>query len=373
MRPVSLAARLPDAAAKAGLPTRLLLHDLTAADLPGNLAARQHCIIVTGRYSARESGALADITAVLDGAGIGHTVFDGVTENPKMSECRQGAALVKQTAASLIIGIGGGSPLDAAKAIAILAANDLKDEQLFALQFRSPRLPLMLVGTTAGTGSEVTAVAVITQDNGVKRSIVCPDCLPDTSLLVPRYTYTCAPSVAMSTALDALMHATEGYFSPGCPQVALQTAERCIPTIWRGICTMAAGQEPDKAELYYASVWAGITLKLCGTAHPHPLSYVLSELYHVPHGRACAVFLPSLLRRASEYASDRLARFTALTGQSPDQVAALAARAADVRLTLQAAEIDALLPRFTSLKNYANTPGGFSGEEAVEVYRELFL
>ena len=133
------------------------------------------CLIVTGRHSAKACGALDDVETVLENAGIFREVYDGIGQNPRLTDCMEAAGQACRMGADFIIGIGGGSPLDAAKCIAVLAANPgMTQETLYSLQWAKRPLPVMAVGTTAGTGSEVTKVAVITTPDGpgVGRSVL---------------------------------------------------------------------------------------------------------------------------------------------------------------------------------------------------------
>ena len=138
----------------------------------------RRCLIITGGSSAKRSGALADVTAALDLWEIGWAVYDAVGPNPLVSACHEAGVVARSVRAEFIIGIGGGSPLDAAKAAAIFAANEeLAPMDIFQREGANPPLPLALVGTTAGTGSEVSPVAVLTIDeSGRKKSISGADC-----------------------------------------------------------------------------------------------------------------------------------------------------------------------------------------------------
>ena len=135
----------------------------------------KRCMIVTGKSSAQKSGALDDLVAVLDGAGIEYVIFDGIEQNPSYRSCLAAAEEAKSKNVDFIIGVGGGSPLDAAKAIAVLSTcTDCSAEAMYSMQWDAEPLPILAVGTTAGTGSEVTPVAVITSPEGLKKSLRAP-------------------------------------------------------------------------------------------------------------------------------------------------------------------------------------------------------
>ena len=136
------------------------------------------CLIVTGKSGAKLSGALGDAVSALDSQGISYTLFDGISENPLVSSCFSAGCAARECKAEFVLGIGGGSVLDACKAIAIYASNPgLAPMDIYLREYSSKPLPVALIGTTAGTGSEVTSVAVLTNDEtGRKKSISGADC-----------------------------------------------------------------------------------------------------------------------------------------------------------------------------------------------------
>ena len=138
------------------------------------------CLILTGKSGAKKSGALDDAIKALEIENIGYAVFDEIGENPLLSVCHKAGVAAREANADFLLGIGGGSVLDAAKAIAIYASNPvLSPIDIYKREYDNAPLPVALIGTTAGTGSEVTAVAVLTNDEtGIKKSIseLSPKC-----------------------------------------------------------------------------------------------------------------------------------------------------------------------------------------------------
>ena len=129
------------------------------------------CLIVTGKNSAKACGALQDVTDTLDSSGQTWVLFDEIGQNPKLTDCMAAAENAIAAGADFVLGIGGGSALDAAKCIAVLAANPgMTQSQLYAFDWENAPLKIVAVGTTAGTGSEVTKVSVITTPDGRKKS-----------------------------------------------------------------------------------------------------------------------------------------------------------------------------------------------------------
>lgn len=355
----------------------------TGGHLLRNLGRR--CLILTGAHGAKESGALDDMLETLREAGVEATVFPHIGQNPRVSQCQQAAYTAELCRAQFLIGIGGGSVMDAAKAAAWLAANRIEQvEPLFAGSLRRPPLPLVLVGTTAGTGSEVSAVSVLTLDAdlpggpkaGCKKSVTHPSCYARLVFADPSYTASMPRSATVSTALDALSHAVEGFLNPQCGDMAAAAAEKALPLISEGLRWLAENPgRPGGAmreKLFYGSLWAGLVLNAEGTAYPHPMGYVLTEDFGIPHGMACAAFLPSLTRRAERWEPERAARLFALCGgkEAYDRLLAAHVRV-PVRMTEE--QLREYASRWQDLKNFARTPGGFTAREAVDLARELFI
>lgn len=341
-------------------------------------ALGRRCVVLTGRHGAAASGALDELLALLEAQGIEGTVFPGIGANPLVSQCQAAAFTVETCRAQFLIGVGGGSVMDATKATAWLAANRITEaERLFTGELRQPPLPFALIGTTAGTGSEVSAVAVLTEDNsGRKRSVKSPHCYARYAFADPRYTHSMSRDTTISTGLDALSHAVEGWFAPGCGDVITAFAEQALPLVCESLRALAASEgQPDPAareRQYYGSLWAGMVLNATGTAFPHPLGYILTEDYAVPHGMACAVFLPAFTRRAEAAAPDRAARLYALCG-GRDAYYALLEQLVRVDVQMTEEQVAAYAARWPGNGNFARTPGGFTPEEGAALYRELFV
>lgn len=337
-------------------------------------------LIVTGGTSARASGALDDVCAALTEEGVRFTVFSEIGQNPLVSACRRAGELARAVGSELIIGIGGGSPLDAAKATAVFAANPgLSDEDLFTYRFFNQPLPLICVGTTAGTGSEVTAVSVLTQDeSGRKRSITHPACYAKVAFADASYTHTVPWGVTVSTAVDALSHAVEGWFSPQCSDDSALFAEKAIRLLWPSISGFyrSPGELPSsqqRKDLYYGSLYAGMVLNQTGTAFPHPMGYVLTEDYKIPHGRACGAFLPALVQRAGEFEKEKhglLLKWINTDTEDFCRVVSALSDTAGVKMDKQ--QIEEYGKRWENLKNFPRSPGGFDRGKAQALLERLF-
>ena len=237
----------------------------------------RRCLVVTGRHSAKASGALDDVVRVLEEQNIDYTLCPAIGPNPLVSQCQTAACAAEACRADFLIGIGGGSVMDAVKAAAWLAANHIGDtDRLFAGTLRHPPLPAVLIGTTAGTGSEVSATAVLTlDDTGRKRSVTHPNCYARYVFADARYTASMSRTSTVSTALDALSHAVEGWFAPGCGDVITAFGEKALPLVSAGLRELAAAPDtlPDGSACFMAR---------CGRAwcstQPAPLSPIRSAI-----------------------------------------------------------------------------------------------
>ena len=332
------------------------------------------CLIVTGKNSAKQSGALDDAIKALDEQKISYEIFDEISENPLISACHKAGEAARKAKAEFIFGIGGGSVLDGSKAIAIYASNpELTPIDIYKREYKNPPLPVALTGTTAGTGSEVTAVAVLTNDEtGVKKSISGPDCYAAVSFCDPKYTASMSYKTTVSTALDAFAHAVEGFFTPKCNGVLRLFAEKCIPELYECLKKLAKSEEvaPELREpLYYASIYAGLVINTCGTAFPHPLGYVLTENYGVPHGMACAAFFAPYIDRCAEFAPEKFADFCRMTDETENVKAVIASLTDLSGVTIGEEKAKKYALRWQSVipRNFTASPGGLTQEEAAEI------
>ncbi|MFT8889504.1 MAG: iron-containing alcohol dehydrogenase family protein [Ethanoligenens sp.] len=286
------------------LPTRVLLDEdciRKNASLFKEFGTK--ALIVTGKHSARANGSLQDVTDALTAQGIGFAIFDKVETNPTIANVREGAAFAKQNNADFVIGIGGGSPMDASKAIALLACQDLPDQMLFTGPYTQQILPLILLPTTAGTGSEVTQYSILTNDLAQsKTSIATPLLFPKLALIDAKYTSGLPLRTTINTAIDALSHAIEGMLSTKANAITNVLAEESIRKIVRNFSNLLNGTTDAscRADLIYASTLAGIVIAHTGTTAVHCMGYSLTYFHHIDHGRANGLLLASFLAFAEK-------------------------------------------------------------------------
>lgn len=259
----------------------------------------KRALLVTGRNSARVSGALSDVTDVLDQLGIVYQFFDRIEENPTLAAVEAGGQTAREFKPDTIIAIGGGSPLDAAKAIAVLAVNNITARNLYEGTFAVQPLPIIAIPITAGTGSEVTPYSILTDDERqTKRSFAHPDIFPKTAFLDARYTETQSRELTVNSAVDALSHAIEGYLSrrstPASDCLALE-AIHAFGTVRQALATGDL-QLAHRETLLYVSLLGGMVIAQTATTAVHALGYSLTYFHGVPHGRANGLLLGEYLK-----------------------------------------------------------------------------
>ncbi len=256
------------------------------------------CVIVCGKNSARKSGALADAENGLRACGVEYAVFDEIEPNPLLSTTFEIGAKAREFGADFILGIGGGSPLDAAKAVAVFAANPTYGEQdIFSLP-RKAALPLLAVNTTAGTGSEVTPYSVLTDPSAEnKRSFAGDDIYPKVAFLDAAYTEKLPLLQTMATGADALCHAIEGRFMKKANLISDAYGDMCIPMLCEGLRRAAKGDLSLEVRemLLYGSSMAGLVISRTGTGFVHSTGYMLTYHHDVPHGQANAYFIADFI------------------------------------------------------------------------------
>lgn len=341
----------------------------------------KHALLVTGGKSAKLCGALSDAQTALQAQNIEYAVFDGVQPNPTAEDCWKAGKLAREFGADFIVGIGGGSALDSAKAIAVYAANaEISAEEIYTCNgnYAHTPLPLILIGTTAGTGSEVTGVSVLTRANGRKQSVSGKDFYARLAFADPKYTYSAPYTVTLTTALDAFAHAVEGWFSNRFDTMAHLFALEALPPLWRALQyfyeTRKNPEEAMRDDLYYASLYAGMELNICGAGFPHGMGYALTEDFSLPHGRACAAFMPSYVARGIQFVPERAQEFFTILDTDFEAFEKVILTLTDLSDTSMAeAQIAAYCKRWENLKNFKNSPGGYNTAEAGKILRKLFL
>lgn len=360
------------------MPTKVFCCDGAAEKSAGEfLSLGKRCLIVTGGTSAKICGALDDVLSVFNNCMIKYDIYDGVRQNPSVQSCIEAGARARDISADFILGIGGGSPLDAAKATAVFAANPKLDENgLYSLNWQNKPLPIAALGTTAGTGSEVTAVSVLTNSSGKKKSIKHVSLYPAFSLSDPKYMLTLPESFTRSTAADALSHCTESYFNVGANDMSRAVAVYGARIIIKKLKKLLLGKEidiNDRALLYSASLLGGEAISVTGTAFPHAMGYFLSESYAVAHGTACAAFLPAFVEYNEKICPEYAQEFFMLINCEKDEFVRIVKDSVPLpNIKLGAKERKELLLGWSDNSGFKRCLGMFGTEKAERILTELF-
>ena len=338
----------------------------------------KRCLIVTGGSAAVRSGALEEVAAALDGRGIAYTVYSDIAPNPTVASCMAGGARAHEFGADFVVGIGGGSPLDAAKAVGVFAANPgMTEEDFYSAVWPVPPLPNVLVGTTAGTGSEVTSVAVLTDSAGRKHSIHDDRLYAALALGDARYTMSLPRSATLSTGIDAIAHCVESCFSRKADLVSRLFAAEGVKLgfpILRAYAAADAPLSPEQREgLYHASVLGGLAINRTGTVFPHNVGYYLTERYGIPHGFASAAFLPELLEHVRACEPELSEAFYRECGITEEELLDLVEKTLPQRgLRLAEEEIRTALPRWENNGSVRNTLGTVTTEQIARMLGKAF-
>jgi len=266
-------------------------------------------LIVTGRNSAKISGAFDDVVNALSKAGIDWELFDQIEENPTFEAVKRGGEQARRYQPQMIIAIGGGSPLDAGKAIAALATNNIAVSALYNNDLAIPPLPLIAIPLSAGTGSEITPYSILTDsERQTKRSFSNPLLFPQAAFLDARYTQTLSENVTIHSAVDALSHSVEGYLAKRATPVTDSLALAAITCFGKVRAALTARKLTfsDRELLLYISLLGGMVIAHTGTSSVHGLGYPLTYYHRVPHGRANGLLLAEYLRFNQPVVPDKI-------------------------------------------------------------------
>ncbi len=313
-------------------PVKIISKSGCVRDFDGYGEFGKKCLVVCGRSSARLSGALDDLLGALSRAGIKATIFDKTEANPTVETCHAAGAMAREAGAEFIVGIGGGSPLDASKAAAVFATNPhLSPEALYDGDKPNDPLPIIAIPTTAGTGSEVTPYSVLTLHSiSNKKTFKSDKIYPKVALLDAAYTVTLPQSITAATAVDALSHAVEGYFAKVANSISDAFAEKAMFYVGRGLRALGDGRLDAalRERLLIGSTIAGLVISVTGTSFVHSSGYPLTYFEGVPHGEANAYFLADYVSYMAETAPEREGKVYRLCGvRSNDEFRELIERA----------------------------------------------
>lgn len=276
--------------------------------------------IVTGRHVA-VSDMMKQLTTLLDENGIDCVIFDGITGEPTDTMIEKGVEMLKSSGCDFIIGIGGGSPLDSAKAIAAMAVNEGSIADYNGKEITGEILPLVAIPTTAGTGSEATKFTVITDsEKGIKMLLKGDVLVPKLAIVDSSFTVGAPKSVTSATGLDALTHAVEAYTSRKAFSMTDTLAVSAVKRIMKYL--PIAYREPDNSlareQMSIAALEAGICINNSSVTIVHGMSRPIGALFHVPHGMSNAMLLKECLSFAVSGAYEKFANLGRETGVASD-------------------------------------------------------
>tara|TARA_R110002072_G_scaffold130059_1_gene268836 strand:+ start:4276 stop:5442 length:1167 start_codon:yes stop_codon:yes gene_type:complete len=339
-------------------------------------------------------GLVQPVLAALEQAGLAPLVFDQVREDPPEATVQAATDVARAGGVDGVIAVGGGSSMDVAKVVAVLLGGTQTLSELYGVgQVSGKRLPLILVPTTAGTGSEVTPVAVITTGETTKAGVSSPVLLPDVAVLDAALTLGLPPAVTAMTGVDAMVHAIEAYtsrhkknpLSDSLAIHALQLLSRNIRT-----AVLEGSNQQARENMLLGACLAGQAFANAPVAAVHALAYPLGGHYHIPHGLSNSLVLPSVLEFNAPEASALYAELAevvigasvagSIEAKTAALIAALRELIADVALpaTLQLAGVkeqdlellasDAMLQQ----RLLVNNPRDVAYEDALAIYQAAY-
>ncbi len=337
-------------------------------------ALGRHALLVCGKTSARICGALDDVREALVLQGVDYTVFDRVENNPRVETCFEGGAIARDVGADFVVGIGGGSPLDAAKAISAFAAQKFSSpEEIY--RGVDAALPIVAVGTTAGTGSEVTQYAVLTVCSAqTKMTVKSPLLFPKVALMDPKYTATLPLPLTVSTAVDAMSHCIEGYCSVRASAYTDAIALRALRMLANNLGKLRAGELTDtvREELLMASTMAGQVIAQTGTGFAHVLGYMLTFFEGVQHGEANAWFLSDFVEVMASMRPDKANTVLRALGlSSTDEMRAYFADLFPNRPHLTHAQVERFTEISSRSKSLANSVAAIGTREVEQLFSQF--
>lgn len=301
------------------LPVNLIFGRGRAAEL-GSIARKYgtRALIVTGHSSTKKSGLLDRAVEYLREEGMESIIFDQVSQNPLTTTAIEGAGLAKEKGCDVVVALGGGSIMDCAKAIAFLAVNDGDiNDYIFNRLVSDAALPVILVPTTCGTGSEGNGFAVLTNpENGDKKSLRCNAIVAKASIIDSELMETMPGHILASVGFDALCHCMEAYISrigqPVTDMLSLQGME----LIGQNLVRVYQGKGDADAwdAVSWASTIGGMVIHTAGVTVPHGMEHPASGLRNIVHGRGLAALTPVVMEESIEGAPEKFAAISRCLG-----------------------------------------------------------
>jgi len=346
-------------------------------------------LIVSGKTRHGEELA-GDILKILENAGLKAVIFAGAEPNPTDSSAMEGAEIYRKENCDMIVAVGGGSPMDCAKAVGIVAKNGGKINDYEGIGKVTKGIPpLITVNTTAGTASEMTSFTIITDTKRhIKMAIVDPRITPDVAVNDPELMVSMPPALTAATGMDALTHAVEAYVSTMATPTTDAAAIKAIELISKYLREAVVHGEDVRTRdmMAHAEYLAGIAFNNASLGYVHSMAHQLGGFYNLPHGVCNAILLPYVEMYNKQVCPRRFADIAKAMGEnveglSPEEaadraIAAIKKLAADIGIPsglkeLGAKEEDLELLAENAMKDVCRltNPRELSKEEIIEIYR----
>lgn len=332
-------------------------------------------LIITGRSSAKKNGSYDDVTKALSETGIDFILFDEVEENPSLETIEKGSQVGKDNQVDFVIGIGGGSPMDAAKAMAVFIKNPkINMDNIFGGR-KLESIPVVAVATTSGTGSEVTQYSIVTSNKEKTKKNLEQSIFPQVAFLDSKYTFDLPYEITVNTTIDAFTHLVEGYLNSNSTYMSDIYGEKGFELF--KLCfekVMKKELDPEFREsVMLASAFGGIQIAQTGTSLPHGMGYPLTYFKGTPHGLANGVLTVEYLKSFKDQSKiEKMLTILGLT--SLDDLQVIFDKLIDVEIEITEEEIKAYAQEFVSnkakLKNHTEE---VDFEDVVRIYTNSLL
>ena len=364
------------------MPTKVIVGKNCVKENANELILGKRAFIVTGKSSGKRSGALDDVISVLENEKIPYHVYDKIENNPEISHMAEGGMACRDFGADFIIAIGGGSPMDASKAISVYAANENMCNRenlydIFSGKYENAPLPMCAIPTTAGTGSEVTPYSILTlHKEQTKRSFSSPNTFFKVAFIDGKYTVKLPLQVARNTAVDAMCHLIEGYTnkkaSPSSDYMAIEGLK--ILGKWLHVFENGDFNEEICTELLWASTLGGIVISQTGTTIVHSMGYQLTYFKDIPHGMANGYLVYEYLKRVNDVLPEKVDNIISALGLKDlsdfkEKIAKIMVRT----VGFTSDELKSYVETSIKAKNVASCPFPVSKELELEIYKSSLL
>lgn len=334
----------------------------------------------------RRKGMLDELIEKLGKNGIKTTVYSEIKSDPTVSQVENGLKLLKENNCDCVIAAGGGSVLDCTKVIALRASNPLIPVSLMSFYIRPLRrsLPLYMIPTTSGTGSEITYFSVITDENKkMKRAVITDKYMPEEIIFDTELLRHVPHDPTVYAGLDALTHTVESYISSyksSFPEDA-ESAPKVVHDIFTYLPSAASDPDNEEAreKMAMAAYNAGINFRRISVGYVHAIAHRLGETYHIPHGMACAAVMPHVLRHSMPQAKkdlDELAVKSGIAANAEDLIEKIEKLGRDLGIPSGFSEIKRsdyklMIKRVISEAGLQGCPAKLNSEQVTQIFDDL--